>query len=527
MGLWAALAASLLAATTQPARVVLAPIDDRPATGQFARMIGAIAGVDVQTPPQELLGRFTTPGNPDAVLSWLERQNLNESQAVVVSAEMVCFGGLVASRTDATPLEAAMARLDRLRDIRRANPDTPFYVFATIPRVLPTATLETAPWRDRLGTYVTLREQVRAGQSVDRQAWATAKRRAPAARVAAYDRMRRRNEAVLVRLIQDTADGVYDYLTIGQDDAAPTGPHVPEGRRLRALVERLGIGGKVYFCEGIDQHSNVLVSRAALRAAGWQPRVRLVLSDPPAARRPAPYESKPLVKSLEDQLLASGARPAVEGQPADYTLYVNTPKPPRDSFERFCTALAADLATGEPCAVADVNLGEEGVSDERLFRAIWQSPNAADLLAYAGWNTAGNTLGTAIPAANLAVLARRNGLGTAAEAARRTFLLHRFANDFAYHKLVRPIAYNLVRELQPKQPPFEVRGEALALADSFARRAMRSYVERYFRERFQQEDPETGRPLWRLSPVEAGLPWPRVYEVRLEFAVVADDPSAR
>ncbi|MEJ5170741.1 MAG: DUF4127 family protein, partial [Fimbriimonadales bacterium] len=134
MGLWAALAASLLAATTQPARVVLAPIDDRPATGQFARMIGAIAGVDVQTPPQELLGRFTTPGNPDAVLSWLERQNLNESQAVVVSAEMVCFGGLVASRTDATPLEAAMARLDRLRDIRRANPDTPFYVFATIPR---------------------------------------------------------------------------------------------------------------------------------------------------------------------------------------------------------------------------------------------------------------------------------------------------------------------------------------------------------------------------------------------------------
>ncbi|HCE00154.1 MAG TPA: hypothetical protein DER07_03845 [Armatimonadetes bacterium] len=519
MGLWAALAASLLAASLQPARVVLAPIDDRPATGQFARMIGAIAGVEVQTPPPSMLGRFTTPGDPDAVLSWLERQELDESAAVVVSAEMVCFGGLVASRTDATPLASALARLDRLRTIRRVHPQTPFYVFATIPRVLPTATVETAPWRDALGTYVTLREQIRSGRAVDAKAWAKARRKAPMARVEAYDRMRRRNEAVLVRLIEDTAAGVYDYLTIGQDDAASSGPHVPEGKRLRALVERLGIGGKVYFCEGIDQHSSVLVSRAALRSAGWQPRVRIVLSDPPAARRPAPYESKPLAKTLEDQLLASGARPAEDGSAADYTLFVNTPKPPRESFESFCARLVAALEAGDPCAVADVNLGEEGIADERLFRAIWQSPSVADLLAYAGWNTAGNTMGTTIPAANLAMLARRAGMGSRAEAARRTFLLHRFANDFAYHKLVRPIAYNLVRELQPRQPPFEVRGEAFALADSFVRRAMRSYVERYFRERFQDEDALARRPLWELTPVDAGLPWPRVYEVRLEFEI--------
>ncbi|MCX7799262.1 MAG: DUF4127 family protein [Fimbriimonadales bacterium] len=519
MGLWAALAAAAVAAWPQAARVVLVPIDDRPATGQFARMIGAIAGVEVQTPPAALLGRFTKPGDPDAVLSWLERQNLDEAEAAVVSAEMVCFGGLVASRTDATPLATALGRLERLERIRRAHPDTPFYVFATIPRVLPTATLESAPWREALGSYVTLRERIRQGQSVDPRAWNRARSRTPKERLAAYDRMRARNEALLSRLIDDVADGVFDYLVIGQDDATSAGPHVPEGARLRRRVGQKGIGGKVYFCEGIDQHSNVLVSRAALRRAGWQPRVRVVLSEPDAGRRVAPYESKPLAKTLEDQILASGARPAADGQPADYTLFVNTLRPPRAPFERFCAELVGTLESGEPCAVADVNLGEEGVADERLFRAIWQSNRAADLLAYAGWNTAGNTMGTTIPAANMALLARRMDLGEAAEGARLTFLLHRFVNDFAYHRLVRPIAANLVRELQPRQPPFEVRGEALALAESFVRRALRSYAERYFRERFQATDPETGGPLWELSEVQAGLPWPRVYEAWIDFRV--------
>lgn len=526
MGLWAALAAAAVAAWSQAARVVLVPIDDRPATGQFAKMIGAIAGMEVRTPPAALLGRFTKPGDPEAVLSWLEAQNLNEAAAAVVSAEMVCFGGLVASRTDAAPLPLALARLERLERIRKAHPGTPFYVFATIPRVMPTGTRESAPWREALGSYVTLREQIRQGKSVDARAWNKAKSRTPKERLAAYDRMRARNEAVLNRLIDDVARGVFDYLVIGQDDATPNGPHVPEGTRLRRRVEQRGIGGKVYFCEGIDQHSNVLASRAALRLAGFQPRVRVVLSEPAAGRRVAPYESKPLAKSLEDQILASGARLAPDGQPADYTLFVNTLRPPRADFERFCEELVETLESGAPCAVADVNLGEEGVADERLFRAIWQSPRAADLLAYAGWNTAGNTIGTAVPAANMALLARRLALGERGEAARLTFLLHRFVNDFAYHKLVRPIAMNLVRELQPHQPPFEVRGEALALAESFVRRALRSYADRYFRERLLRADPSTGRPLWALSEVDVGLPWPRVYEARIEFRVLPSLPDS-
>src|ERR1044071_3951085 len=42
--------------------ITLLPMDDRPAAGQFARMIAAVADHKVTMPPREMLGRFTTPG---------------------------------------------------------------------------------------------------------------------------------------------------------------------------------------------------------------------------------------------------------------------------------------------------------------------------------------------------------------------------------------------------------------------------------------------------------------------------------
>lgn len=43
--------------------ITLLPIDDRPAVGQFAQMVGKIADHRVTMPPREMLGRFTQPGD--------------------------------------------------------------------------------------------------------------------------------------------------------------------------------------------------------------------------------------------------------------------------------------------------------------------------------------------------------------------------------------------------------------------------------------------------------------------------------
>lgn len=58
----------LLVGMARADQILLVPLDSRPASGQFAQWIGRIGGADVRMPPYQTLGRFTSPGQPDAIL---------------------------------------------------------------------------------------------------------------------------------------------------------------------------------------------------------------------------------------------------------------------------------------------------------------------------------------------------------------------------------------------------------------------------------------------------------------------------
>src|SRR6476659_2293307 len=128
----AALAICLLAVAAHAERIILIPLDNRPAAGQFAQMIGAMANTQVVMPPYDFLGRFVQPGNPEEILDWLESQDLEQVPSVVVSTDMIAYGSLIASRTNDTPKEIAFARLQRLAKIRAKYPRTKFYLFSSI-----------------------------------------------------------------------------------------------------------------------------------------------------------------------------------------------------------------------------------------------------------------------------------------------------------------------------------------------------------------------------------------------------------
>jgi hypothetical protein len=285
------------------------------------------------------------------------------------------------------------------------------------------------------------------------------------------------------------------------------------------------VTGNVYFCEGIDQLGNISLSRSLLRQAAWSPRLRIVYSDDAQKTKIANYESKQIQTSLKDQILSSGARIASGDEEYDYTLYVNVPDRRAEPFEQFQQNLTQEVDQGFPVAVADINIGKDGTSDAELFATLNQGDRMFKLLSFAGWNTAGNTLGTTIPAANIYLLARRLKVDALKrELAQREFLLHRFVNDYAYHKFTRPQAYALI-DASPRASREETYGEPFDEVNGFVAQDLRTHLDHYFAEDFLGKRFFAGTTQYevsRISDIKIFLPWPRAYEVRLEFKLHAE-----
>ena len=522
----------LFACLAQAERVILIPLDSRPATGQFAQMIGKIDGVDVIMPPYDDLGRFTTPGNSDAILDWLSQQDLSDVSAVIASADMICYGGLIESRVHSVDSDLAMQRIHKMADMIRKQPNIKLYVFSATMRLLPTATTKASKYRMQLGLYE--EQKAKYDMTSDPQAMKLAKfyrPSVPQAEIDSYESTRRRNYAVQQGLIRMQAHGDFDYLVLGQDDARPYGPHVPETERLKKQVVQLNVSDKVFFCEGVDQHACVLLSRALLQEANWQPKVRVVYADDQGKNLFANFESKPIKDSLADQLEASGARLAEPNEACDYTLYLNTPGRREDAFKEFVANLSSDIDHDLPVAIADIDLSGSGTSDPELFSALWEKRRVMKLASFAGWNTAGNTMGTAIPEANLFLLARRTPSvdPVQREVAQREFLLHRFVNDFAYHRYTRTRAYEIIEQDHHGNPD-EIYGDEYDKINAFVQQDLSQWLGAYFQEQFlggkfyagDKEYAVTG-----INNVKIWLPWPRAYEVRLEFTLQANPVMAQ
>lgn len=525
MRIAAVLLALLWAAGALGERILLVPVDGRPAAGQFAEMIGKMASVEVLVPPAESLGRFTVPGDPEAILSWLESQITRDVSAVIVSTDMIGFGGLIASRSDETELSTAMERLRRLGRLRRRFPKIKFYVFSAIMRLAPTATRASAGWRLNLAKYAELRDFYhRTGDPNALKNLNAVKAKLPAVELAHYEAARARNFDFQNRLIGLVASGQFDYLLFGQDDAKPFGPHIPETKMLREAAERLGASSRIYFAEGIDQQSNVLLSRALTQASRWSPKVRVVWSDDSCRSKVAQYESKPIQQSLLDQITTSGATIVGADEEYDYTLYLNVPGHGEQPFGNFIDSLVSDISLGYPVAVADIDIGKDGTANQELFDTLYRENRMQRLLAYAGWNTAGNTMGTAIPCANVYLLARRmNRNPLERELAQREFLLHRFVNDYAYHKFTRPKAYAMI-DSSPTASREETYGSAFEALDALVREDLSRYLDDYWQHDFAGQRFFAGSQQYELVELTARrvfLPWPRAYEVRLEFRMTA------
>lgn len=418
-------------------RLVVLPPDERPNTAGYARWIGECTGAEVLLPPAEAMPRFREPGDRDALAAWL-REVAPTADHLVVSLDLLVHGGLVPSRlTD----DSAVDVIQRLAVLEELDvPITAYQVITRLPHYNnPGRSRQEPPIWATHGQAIAefssaWDKHFRGEGSADDMAAARAQ--VPETELHAIVNRRLRNHAVNLAALDLKARGVIRDLIVTSDDTSEYGLPVADRRAVERWMGLVDVGNAVY--PGADEVPAVLVAR--VMAGERKPRVRLTCANPGGLERVAPYEDQPVGESARRQVRAVGGVVAEEGADAVLVLHGPAPDPgdwvmnpptggDPDAVQQTVAEVERQLASGLPVGVADVRYANG--SDPDLLVALDEAGLLAQLTSYSGWNTAGNTLGTALAAVVSAVLE------PAAAKRRKEFLALKIIKDGHYLPVVR------------------------------------------------------------------------------------------
>ncbi|HTU99262.1 MAG TPA: DUF4127 family protein, partial [Luteitalea sp.] len=512
-------------------RIALVPLDDRPVCLQYPQMLAGLAHAEVVAPPVALLGRFTTPGNADAIATWLRAQDWTTFDALIVSADMLAYGGLVASRVHRVDTATALARLRVLRDVHAARRDLPIYVSSVIMRLAPTADGANETWREALARYA----ELAPGTSTDAEArdLTAATARIPADALQDYRQARRRNRDINLAAVSMVADGTARFLLVSQDDAKPRGLHLQDRVAVTAAASAGDVIGRVAVQPGADEVGMLLLARAVLDARKWHPTVRSTFSSERARVMVAPYEDRPLHETVDFQIVAAGAGLARPGDRADLDLHVFASRHDAGAGASFAGVVTTALTGGAHVIVADVDpKGDVQGASVELTEALLAADAFPRMYGYASWNTAGNTVGTALAHGLLTWAGGRlmaqctSPAWTTLADAQVTFMLHRLVNDYAYQGVVR---LPLNRELRGAgRTPDWFRTHATELSarlHAALEPRLQQYASAYTTRAWSPVSPSPGDVAVQVSlprSLAVSLPWDRTFEA----AITLDVPVA-
>jgi len=491
------------------AAIVFVPIDDRPVTAQLPVMVGRIAGVDVAAPPRPLLGRFLQSGKSDAIIAWLNGEAAKpQTGAFVVSADMLAYGGLTASRVPGATYADAEFRLRELAHLRTRRRSAWIGAFGTIMRLAPTGipagTPSFAPYPiwSYLQEYANLHDPLLPSETARAQ---HLQELIGADTLAAYLATRARNLAVDRLLLKMTAAGTIDRLVLGQDDAGPVGLHVPDVRLLQDELASQGLRDRVSIEPGADELGIALVAHAIARQAVWTPRVAVHYSTPDGGLYQDPIEYAPIATAIDALIRVCGG--VRDDDRPDIVLYVRVPQTPAAQDDAFVAAMSADRSAGRSVALADLSYLHSYVEQADFARRILASGLAAQLDAYSSWNTNANTVGTALAEAIAAAAGRRTHTYDAL--AHRTFTFVMFLDDYAFHDEVRP-------DLNATLAAQGIEDHSLLSLDATATASERdrALLWRYAVQILSQLDPG-----YHIAAMSIGLPWDRTFETSIDVGI--------
>ena len=253
-------------------KVIYIPLDDRPVNLDMVIQLASLAEIDIKVPEKEYLGCFFKECNVDLISRWIDSEKADD---LIISLDMLLYGGLIASRSDKKSLDESIKVLDFLKKYKEKNKNTKIYAFSNIMRLsISVSSDESQIWWSKINKYNELLYRVESLKEIWlKNSLEKIKSEIPRDILDTYLRTRDRNHKVNMESIEFVKEGIIDFLILSQEDCSKYGIHLIEHEKIHKKINEYELKDKIYVYPGADEIGQILVSRYVNDINNFIPKV--------------------------------------------------------------------------------------------------------------------------------------------------------------------------------------------------------------------------------------------------------------
>ncbi len=433
-------------------QIAFIPIDNRPVCYTLPEQIAAMdENIRLYLPDRNLLGDLTKQADIDGILNWLE--NLHDVDKVIVSLDTIAYGGLVPSRRCSDTFEQIDERIEKFKAILKQK-HSEVYAFSSIMRI------SNNNCNEEEKEYWNLYGKKIFKYSFDYHKNGFAKTDVPSEILSDYLKTRTRNFDINKLYIKWSEEHFFNTLVFSKDDCAEFGLNVYEARSLNVNI----LAHKLHALikTGADEIPLTLFARAVVE--GKHVKIAPVFTQPDYIDKISKYEDVSVYESVKGQIELAGCEVSDNTDDADIVMLVNNFKNEQGELVMGVDVEGFDSEfelPQKPYLVVDI-LNANGSDNAFVKRLLEKEIDWNNFLGYAGWNTTGNSLGSALCCAIVKYFAQNPDIN-----AFKKVQTVRFLDDWAYQANVRKILKSRLKEISVEELEREMKPYEGFLKDKF------------------------------------------------------------
>lgn len=478
-----------------PEKVVLIPLDSRPCNTQYPEILGRMVNKQIKI-PYAFLDNFLEPAKIEELWLWLE-SNSKEADKIIITTNQLINGSLIASR-DPQSYKDMEKRLAKLEAFCRKNKNKEITVITILPRLLPSQFTHLWGYQEPLIEYAQLidradlegRQPPSVPAELPENIWKE------------YLSIYENTQQLAKRLISLTDEGLIDHYLIGQDDGEKYGLSNKLVRELKPAFNE-----KVWFVQGADELTMLTLSRSLNFKNGLT--YALGYSNEEFKEVYFPFEAAPLEEVINTKVNYLNF-PLEKESEINFVIHTD----PKNS-----SVLERMIREKETNYLGIIDIAYTNRGDIELLDFLFDPKIWPKVKGYAGWNTAGNSIGTELSHAAAYQYLKENygryskNAQVDALQAYLEFKYIRMAEDLIYQGILRQ---ELIERLtQLNIDPHNIDGSQYATANEILAQLFLPYEEE-LKKVFLGEY-RIGEIEFRVEDISAQiqLPWRRTFEAKV------------